>query len=198
MDQLDDSDEDNQAPGAQNQQYYDEDDGDANQRENKRKKKGGTKDGHGLDGLPITGVSNYPENRHLWGQEVDDIEFQTDEFGREQFHRMIELTYRDYYPHSYDPRPLKIEEYIRIVSKEQLETKYSVYLDDKGQNIITKKNMPWLDIGDLPDSYASDKAEAFQVYVVPASSQPNRLIVPYDSWNGYFDIREFQLNFDQY
>jgi hypothetical protein len=80
---------------------------------------------------------------------------------------MIERTFREYYPREYNSAKFNVEEYIDVVSKEQLEVKYSVYLDDKGQNILTKKNMPWLDIGDLPESYSNSKQEAFQVYMIP-------------------------------
>jgi len=34
-------------------------------------------------------------------------------------------------------------------------------LEQNDENVLTLKNLPWLDIGDLPMSYARDKNEAF-------------------------------------
>ena len=74
---------------------------------------------------------------------------------------MILRTFKEYYPTLFNSSKINIEEFVEVVSKEQLELKYSIYLNDKNQNILTKRNMPWLDIGDLPDSYNSDRGEAF-------------------------------------
>jgi len=40
-----------------------------------------------------------------------------------------------------------------LIKNEQLETKFSVYLETNNDNILTVKNMPWIDLGDLPASY---------------------------------------------
>ena len=79
-----------------------------------------------------------------------------------------------------------------------MEVKYSVYLDDKGQNILTKKNMPWLDIGDLPDSYSNNKLEAFQVFLLPKETPQMTMIIPYDSFNGYYDILLARLKYNKF
>ena len=33
--------------------------------------------------------------------------------------------------------------------------------ENSNENILTLRNMPWLDIGDLPQSYERTKSEAF-------------------------------------
>ena len=48
-----------------------------------------------------------------------------------------------------------------MVQDEQLEAKFGVYLESSNENVLTLKNVPWLDIGDLPDSYEKEKSEAF-------------------------------------
>ena len=44
---------------------------------------------------------------------------------------MIARTYRDYGCPQFACNSVSVEEYVDVVSKEQLEVKYSVYLDDK-------------------------------------------------------------------
>ncbi len=55
----------------------------------------------------------------------------------------------------------KIDEFMHLVTEEQLEARFGVYLENSSENILTLKNVPWLDVGDLPDSYESSKSEAF-------------------------------------
>ena len=54
-------------------------------------------------------------------------------------------------------------------------------------NILTLKNMPWLDLGELPVSYNTNKTEAFQVYMVPNSDLPENMVVTYNNWTAKFD-----------
>lgn len=49
--------------------------------------------------------------------------------------------------------------------------------------------MPWLDIGDLPQSYERTKSEAFQVYVVPDDMPPISMNIEYSNWRRGFDKR---------
>jgi len=94
-------------------------------------------------------------------------------FNRECFKRMLSKTYEDYYPGIFNLERFKIDEYIQLVQDEQLEARFGVYLENNPENILTLRNVPWLDVGDLPESYESTKSEAFQVYVVPDDSVPN-------------------------
>ena len=66
---------------------------------------------------------------------------------------MIARTFEDYYPGKFNTERLNIEEYMALIQAEQLEAKFSVYLETNTDNILTVKSMPWLDIGDLPPSY---------------------------------------------
>ena len=56
----------------------------------------------------------------------------SDDFGREHFRKMIERTLREYYPLDFNRENHNVDQYVDLVSREQLETKFSVYLDDKG------------------------------------------------------------------
>ena len=74
---------------------------------------------------------------------------------------MIKKTFDDYHPLEYNKSTFKMDEYEEVVVNEQLETKYGVYLENNADNILTLRNMPWLDLGDLPKTYNTDKKEAF-------------------------------------
>lgn len=54
-------------------------------------------------------------------------------------------------------------------------------------NTLTLRNMPWLDLGELPVSYNSHKSEAFQVFLVPHDEFPFNLVIKYKRWSQRFD-----------
>ena len=56
---------------------------------------------------------------------------------------------------------------MEVVVKEQLEAKYAVYLDRNEENMLDMRNMPWLDLGELPTSYVAGTLEAYQVFMRP-------------------------------
>lgn len=74
---------------------------------------------------------------------------------------MIKRTFDDYHPNEFNSTSLDIDEYMQIVEDEQLEKKYGFFLEVNEENILTMRNMPWLDLGDLPWSYNPTKSEAF-------------------------------------
>jgi len=55
-----------------------------------------------------------------------EIELTQQEFSREHFRRLIKKTFDDYYPLEYNKSTFNMDEYLEVVSKEQLETKFSV------------------------------------------------------------------------
>jgi len=50
-----------------------------------------------------------------------------------------------------------MEEYLDVVAHECLETRFGNYLEHNADNILTMRNMPWLDLGVLPVSYNIEK-----------------------------------------
>ena len=54
-----------------------------------------------------------------------------------------------------------VDEYMKIVTDMDLLNKYGCFLEGNGQNMLTLKSMPWLDFGDLPNTYDKKKSEAF-------------------------------------
>ena len=90
-----------------------------------------------------------------------DIELTMESFSREHFKKMIKKTFDDYYPLEYNKSNFDMDEYLNVVAKEQLETKFSQHLEVSDDNILNMRNMPWLDLGELPISYNTHKSEAF-------------------------------------
>ena len=116
-----------------------------------------------------------------------DIELMAQDFNREHFRKLIKKTFDDYYPLEYNKSLFDMDEYLAVVMKEQLEAKFSVHLEMNDENILTMRNMPWLDLGELPISYNTQKSEAFQVYLIPQDELPFNLVVPFNNWKGQFD-----------
>lgn len=83
------------------------------------------------------------------------------DFSREHFRKLIKKTFDDYYPLEYNKSNFDMDEYLTVVMKEQLEAKFSAHLEMSDDNILTIRNMPWLDLGELPISYNTHKSEAF-------------------------------------
>ena len=90
-----------------------------------------------------------------------DIELMSQDFGREHFRKMIKKTFDDYYPLEFNKSTFNMDEYLGIVNRENLESKFQEHLEMSNNNVLTLRNMPWLDLGELPVSYNSHKSEAF-------------------------------------
>jgi len=80
---------------------------------------------------------------------------------------MIAKTFDDYYPQDFNRATFNLDEYMALVGKEQLEIKYGVFLDVSDSNTLDIKNMPWFDMGDLPNSYNINQSESQQVFLIP-------------------------------
>ena len=124
------------------------------QRRRNRARKGRKKGPKGAFGNAAT-----LENMDL--QDNMDIEMMAQDFGREHFRKLIKKTFDDYYPLEYNKSTFKMDQYLDVVTRESLETKYSLHLEMNDVNILTLRNMPWLDLGELPVSYNTQKSEAF-------------------------------------
>ena len=83
-----------------------------------------------------------------------------------------------------------MDEYLDVINKEDLESKFSTHLEINDDNILTIRNMPWLDLGELPVSYKNNKSEAFQVYLVPSDELPYNLVIPYENWDRRYDEKK--------
>lgn len=89
----------------------------------------------------------------------DDIELQQNVFTDEHFKRMILRTFIDYHPGKFNIDRYILDDFLGIVREQAFSLKYGQYLDGTSHNVLNIKNMPWLDIGDLPESYDRFKEE---------------------------------------
>ena len=127
----------------------------------------------------------------------DDITLQQQAFNRDSFRRLIKRTFDDFYPMDYNRENFSLDEYMELVSKEQLEVKYGVFLEMNDENIINLRNMPWLDIGDLPESYNATRTEAWQVFLTPHDQYPDNMVVEFSDWDDIYDYRKVQRDFEK-
>lgn len=167
---------------AAEEEEEDEEEVNGRQRRRNRTKKG-RKRGQGrgnVAGVP-GGDLDFRDNM--------DIELMTQDFGREHFRKMIKKTFDDYYPLEYNKSTFSMDQYLDVVNRENLEEKYSKNLEANDENILTIRNMPWLDLGELPVSYNTQKSEAFQVYLIPQNELPVNMVIPYSSWSQAFELK---------
>ena len=55
----------------------------------------------------------------------DDIELMSQDFSREHFRKLIKKTFDDYYPLEYNKSTFNMDEYLDVVTRENLEEKFS-------------------------------------------------------------------------
>ena len=67
--------------------------------------------------------------------------------------KLLKKTFRDFYPGRFNIKNIDVDSYLKMCDEERLLEKYGAQLDGSEKNILTLKTMPWLDLGDLPDSY---------------------------------------------
>jgi hypothetical protein len=79
-----------------------------------------------------------------------------------------------------------------------MESKLGLYLEMNEENIINMKTMPWLDIGDLPQTYNMKKSESWQVFMHPTSRPPNSMIVEYREWAKQYDFPRVKMTYGLY
>ena len=72
-----------------------------------------------------------------------------------------------------------------------------MHLEVNDENILTLRNMPWLDLGELPVSYNTNKTEAFQVFLIPQDELPYNLVISYNNWVAGFDIVRAKRIYDK-
>lgn len=111
---------------------------------------------------------------------------------------MLKKTLDDYYPLEFNRQHFDLDFMMDMVVKEQMEAKFGVYLEINDENLLNIKNMPWLDIGTLPETYAADKSEPFQVFVTPYSTMPNSLIVEFSDWSDDYPSSFVQTCYPQF
>lgn len=79
-------------------------------------------------------------------------------FTRDDFRLMINSTYTEYYGKfrdQYNP-----DEYMQCVDDEELVKRFGAFLEQSEDNMLTRENMPWLDLGDIPSTHSFMRSES--------------------------------------
>jgi hypothetical protein len=108
---------------------------------------------------------------------------------------MLKKTFTDYHPGTFNLENIDIEAYMRVVEQQELCAKYGSLLEGNDKNVLTIKNMPWFDLGDLPVSYKPKEVEAFQVVMRPPNSFPTFGVCKYNEFRAEFNQPKFLKNF---
>ncbi len=90
---------------------------------------------------------------------------------------MIINTYDDWY--SDISIKWNLEEYIEVIKFSDCLHHFGPYLEINQDNILTLDNMPYFDLGDKPSTYNPKKLESEQIFIVPQSTYPDKLIFRY-------------------
>lgn len=101
-------------------------------------------------------------------------------FTRDDFRLMINSTYTEYYGKfrdQYNP-----DEYMQCVDDEELVKRFGAFLEQSEDNMLTRENMPWLDLGDIPTTHSFMRSESQQVYYVPHNRNPDLVYVRYSQY----------------
>jgi hypothetical protein len=93
---------------------------------------------------------------------IDEIRFP-----KEKFKKLVSTTYNDWF---YDRQTQwNYDDLIELLKENPLDTDFGPYLANREGNILTQENMPFVDLGDKPQSYNPNKAESDQMFMVPKS-----------------------------
>lgn len=73
-------------------------------------------------------------------------------FTREDFKYMINKTYLEYYGKFKDQ--FNPDEYLMCVDNDGLVDNFQAHLEVSKENLLTKDNVPWFDLGDIPSTHS--------------------------------------------
>tara|TARA_B110000285_G_C15128625_1_gene621961 strand:+ start:1595 stop:2239 length:645 start_codon:yes stop_codon:yes gene_type:complete len=100
-------------------------------------------------------------------------------FTRDDFRLMINSTYTEYYGKfrdQYNP-----DEYMQCVDDDELVKRFGAFLEQSEDNMLTRENMPWLDLGTIPTTHSFMRSESQQVFYIPQNHNPELVFINYSS-----------------
>ncbi|CDW75787.1 UNKNOWN [Stylonychia lemnae] len=117
-------------------------------------------------------------------------------FDTECFHSLILNTYDDWY--SDVSIKWNIKDYMEVVEKSELEKIFGQLLEQNEYNTITINNMPFLDLGDRPSTYNPKRPEAEQIFIVPETQKPSKIIIRYSDCKPVYYIGSLNEKYNQF
>lgn len=88
-----------------------------------------------------------------------------------------------------------IEDYLEVVAKSDLINQIGRFLETNSSNILNSETMPLIDLGDKPSTYDQDSTEAGQIFIVPKSQYPDRIIIKYGSYRSEYLLNKLPSKF---
>jgi len=67
------------------------------------------------------------------------------------------------------------------VYEDTLVKKFGAFLETSEENMLTRENMPWLDLGDIPATHSFMCNESQQVYYIPENTESYNVYVNYSN-----------------
>ena len=92
---------------------------------------------------------------------------------------MLKKTIADYHPDKFNTQKYNMEDFLKVIDDYNFCGQWGEHLDCNAKNILTIQNMPWFDLGELPESYKKETDEADQVVMRPPDKFPNFVACKY-------------------
>lgn len=108
---------------------------------------------------------------------------------------MIIRTYEDWfcdYSLKWDVR-----DYLEVVEISNCVQTLGKYLEVNETNIVTKNNVHFFDLGDKPSTYNPKKTESEQIFIIPASKYPEKIVFRYSDWKPFYRVTRLPSKYKQ-
>jgi len=117
------------------------------------------------------------------------------EFSKEDFSKMINDTYHEFYGKFRDQ--FNPEEFMQCVEDEEMIERFGHFLEESDENLLTMRTMPYLDLGNVPTTHSFMRSEGQQVFYVPNNRNPDLVYVKYSAILPKYHSRNPKKRFDE-
>ena len=116
-------------------------------------------------------------------------------FSFEDFRTMIVNTYNDWY--SDISIKWDLNDYLNVIKQSDCLHHFGPYLEVNETNILNINNLPYFDLGDKPTTYNPKKAESEQIFIVPHSVYPDKLVFRYSDCKPLYLLGHIKEKFEK-
>jgi len=86
-------------------------------------------------------------------------------------------------------------DYTEVIKKSDVENQLGRFLEKMHKNLLTMETLPILDLGDKPTSYDPKVSEGGQIFIVPRSSYPHKVIFKYGEYKPEFIVKNLSKKY---
>lgn len=90
-----------------------------------------------------------------------------------------------------------LNDYLDVVKESDCLHHFGSYLEVNEANLLHMESMPYFDLGDKPSTYDPRKAESEQIFIVPHSTYPDRLIFRYSDCKPLYQLGHLKGKFER-